>query len=150
MTPPERRKDAAEEKPLRVRVAEALGCQPVEYDNVFGRNAWACECPGSNRGEAHGDLLSVYHYDTDWSATGPFIERYEIALEESGCGYTPDQKWLARAWYYAEVPQDREYGGRWAEAEARGGKPLTAVCNLILVLHEAGQLRAALSEDAKE
>jgi hypothetical protein len=123
------------DKPLHVRVAEALGCKPAEYDVVFGPNAWACQCPGSNKGEAHGDLLSVYRYDTDWSVTGPLVELLGVTLEHYG------GKWMA--WgedYVCTNSGEHEGTSSWDGEECWFTSPLVAVCKLILALHERGKL----------
>jgi hypothetical protein len=68
-------------------------------------------------------------YDTDWSATGPEIERFKLDV-----------------WH---VPADMPIPGmslRWratcerAEGSEEGDTPLIAICNLILALHAAGKL----------
>ena len=126
--------DGGEVKPLHVRVAEALGW--IDCRNM-GKTWWGFSGPGIHAGQTE-----VPRYDTDWSATGPLIEKHEIGLKEDGCGYTSDERWRARADYYAPNPNGpvNGYGGTWATAEARGATPLIAVCNLILALKEAGEL----------
>lgn len=139
---PSRHQAVTIEKPLFVMVAEALGCKvegPPHYQ-PYRCGCFAKGYPHGSRQDEDPDVLA--EYDTDWSAIGPLIEKHEIAIEESGCGYTQEQKWLARADFYAENPTDRVYGGAWATAEARGATPLIAVCNLILALHAAGKLTA--------
>jgi hypothetical protein len=77
-------------------------------------------------------------YDTDWSATGPLIERYNMHLS----------KWNhatgERAWWYAAVWGPAEEYGQERKVETGGHEtPLIAVCHLILALKEAGKLEAA-------
>lgn len=73
---------------------------------------------------------SVPHYDTDWSAGGPLLERFEITLHRAR---TDEIGWHWRAW-----PKEVDGGlpCPWQPAD----KPLTAVCNLIVSLHAAGKL----------
>lgn len=156
------------DKPLHVQVAEALGWTALQfkawYVNEDGSPAetprWYGHAPGG--WEVNGiplnplwkemgerpewvEMWPVPHYDTDWSATGPFIEKYEVCLNEDGTGYTQDEKWRAEASYYHEDGTE-EYGGHWAEASVRGATPLIAVCHLILELARLGQLEKPLCE----
>ena len=94
------------EKPLHVMVAEALGT--VNSQEV---PPWHFITP---------------RYDTDWSATGPLIEKYEITV--MNCGGI----WDASIGYDAY--------GVCGDHEAGGSTPLVAVCNLLLALHAAGKL----------
>ena len=125
----------SDEKPLHVRVAEALGwtdCQSSWIgDAPPRRSAWV------GRGHPWYALEELRYYDTDWSATGPLIERYEITIDAE---LAP--AWRAESWFHAPTgyPEDEEYGGRWQCREAQGDTPLIAVCNLILALKEAGKL----------
>jgi len=115
-------------KPLHVRVAEALGWStprsignwmiPGEPDNYVGR-------PPSNVLIGSSGYAAIPRYDTDWSATGPLIERLRLDLQH---GWDPDEPaWTA----YAE---------KLSTMEAYGSTPLLAVCNLILALSAAGKL----------
>jgi hypothetical protein len=101
--------------PLHVKVAEALGW--TCYTKFDGQETewWKVRAP-------HQPSM-VSNYDTDWSATGPLIEKYKIELTWDG------EDWLAWA------PEDM--------APNKGGVakvPLIAVCNLFLALKEAGKL----------
>jgi hypothetical protein len=62
------------DKPLHVRVAEALGSmvrlQEGWWERLDGA-IWTAAIP---------------RYDTDWSATGHLIEKYGIDLERGGAG----------------------------------------------------------------
>lgn len=115
----------AMEKPLHVRVAEVLGCKPVystdpELAAIHGPACW-CGDEGRRKGPhstPRSPLNELARYDTDWSATGPLIEKYELDLQKE-----------SDAWMAWDGP---EY--------ASGGTPLLAVCNLILALAEAGKL----------
>ncbi len=142
------------EKPLHVRVAEALTGQeavmwhwhPVKQEPVLGartippfegRGSWALpklvRDPGFVCEGVDGLLFEAPSYDTDWSATGPLIEKYHIDL-----------------WH---VPEQFGHHAEWrATNETRGGEnyphsgcvngptPLIAACGLIIALAEAGKL----------
>jgi hypothetical protein len=122
------------DEPLHIEVARALGWTRVE------------ECPASTLDwhghppDEHWAKVNDYgnyglcgcekpqavvpRYDTDWSATGPLIERYEITLDhQDDDGTLPDYWRAKRPGFTAET-----------------GHPLIAVCYLILALHEAGKL----------
>src|SRR3972149_10154355 len=104
------------EKPLHVQVAEALGwteCQPSSGVDLI-------DCVGTS--PAIGPGVDVPRYDTDWSATGPLIEKYGIETKPNGAFW---QAWV----------DEPAMGG----AEV-GPTPLLAVCNLILALKAAGKL----------
>ena len=120
-----------QDRPLHVRVAEALGCKTETCLHDYGPH-WRCGC--DPWGEAHGNPYSqrcageVLNYDTDWAATGPLIEKYGIRLEPART--TP--YWLASTW----KEDDFQRG-------TSGSTPLLAICNLILAIHdlkEAGKL----------
>jgi hypothetical protein len=123
--------EQVDEKPLHVHVAEALGwtgCQPyAEGVAWFGR--------GTEPGDQTETPSDVPWYDTDWSATGPLIEKYCIEVSNDGA-YDFDEEersqvdWRAVA--NAEIP-----GGMH---EAEGPTPLKAVCNLLLALGKSGKL----------
>jgi hypothetical protein len=123
--------------PLRARVAQALGCAP----RLFG-GEWICECldrqhacDGVDGAPREGE--SIESYDTDWSATGPLIEKYRVQVTpcvyvhgpggEGGC----DHKWTA-----VNLNTDDEA----SIGEGVGETPLIAICNLLLSLAEVGKL----------
>ena len=98
-----------ETKPLHVQVAEALGgC--VEY---HAEEWWWHSKPITKPWPK----VPIPQFDTDWSATGPLIERYRIDLE-NGPG------WSA---YACGITKDAD-------------TPLLAVCHLIIALGKAGKL----------
>jgi hypothetical protein len=129
-----------DEKPLHVLVAEALGCSPVWGHGWLserpGEETWLCRCEERDHGwdsQAQGCGV-ILRYDTDWSATGPLVERYTIHLA----------KWNAatggRAWWYAAVWGPGEFGDE-RKVESTGQEtPLLAVCALLLALKAAGKL----------
>lgn len=117
------------EKPLHVRVAEALGWTSLH-------NVGNCMIPGEPddyRGRSPGNVFvgpggecPVPRYDTWWSATGPLIERLGISL--NNYALAPSRGTTAH-----RRIDDRIY-------DASGPTSLIAVCNLILALKEAGKL----------
>lgn len=120
------------EKPLHVRVAEALGCTETYYDDHPYVPGWR-----GKPADGHGGSPHVPRYDTDWSATGPLIERYGISVtmdddDASSVG------WLAGTFEY--VCGSDGYHAYMDRGYATGETPLIAVCNLILALKEAGKL----------
>lgn len=104
--------------PLHVRVAEALGCRPFQ----IGQD-WTCVCP--NHGHTSVQTEFLRRYDLDWAATGPLIEALQIEIVPPG---DPDggTVWTAAKWRPA-IQRD-------------GATLLTAVCELIVALAEAGKL----------
>ena len=113
------------EKPY-AHVAEALGWRVFNPDHLCGYPPSGVHgferCLYENN---QAEIFEIPDYDTDWSATGPLIERYGILLE-------PPQV-VAASFWRARVPFFME----------SGATPLEAVCKLILALHAAGKLRAA-------
>lgn len=115
--------------PLHVKVAEALGWKDCALEpwtaaedgigeRVVGPPIWWGLPPGESW------RRPVPHYDTDWAATGPLIERYEIVVVARR-GLRGDM-WLAMENRHADGRLGRTY--------------LEAVCNLILALSAAGKL----------
>jgi hypothetical protein len=116
------------EKPLHVQVAEALGWQ---HDGAL------MSMTGTRPGGSYPQRIP--RYDTDWAATGPLIERYDLALEPTSIAIRsalPDSEpWTATAGL-----RNTRNGQEWA----RGATPLLAACNLILSLAAAGKLMPLL------
>lgn len=127
------------EQPLHVRVAEALG-----WDTAASLHSWD-EAAEGYRGCTRCDQLAhwngpepelcVPRYGTDWSATGPLIERYKIQVWHQEDPLAEilgplDGPWRATH----EVCASPDLGA------CTGPTPLIAVCNLILALKEAGKL----------
>ena len=114
------------EKPLHVQVAEALGWQdtyPADSEDGwlgFAPKPWAKHPPWHI-------WMTVPRFDTDWSATGPLIERLDIAMWPQSDGWAAEVK---------------------LETRAIGATPLIAVCNLILALHASGKLPAVAASAA--
>jgi hypothetical protein len=119
------------EKPLHVRVAEALGCEPIRKEGHL-----LCGCyykPPASNGGHYGQAVDlaprsdglptwgflIPRYDTDWAATGPLIEKLWIMLD-------PGAPWCAR-----------DIEGHF---NMKADTPLIAVCNLILKMKEKGTL----------
>jgi hypothetical protein len=105
------------DKPLHVRVAEVLGSmvrlQEGWWERLDGA-IWTAAIP---------------RYDTDWSATGPLIERYRLDVSPAKDG------WLATS--------DLPYAATGGWGQAAGPSPQVAVCNLLLALKAAGKLEQA-------
>lgn len=120
------------EKPLHVLVAEALGWSgPVRYPTIETPGAYTgIDADGIQRYDAfHPGIKSgarqIPRYDTDWSATGPLIEKFGIGVDLRGAG-----------WAASKFPDDFSWPGLVEVSAA----PLVAVCNLILTLKNAGKL----------
>lgn len=124
------------DRPLHVQVAEALGCQPGHITHYRNGTAashpyWTCTCPGEIHncdgpdGAPH-EGQQLEDYNTDWSATGPLIERLKISLEANWVG-TDGEKWLA--YVGAATPRQRH--------SQSFGTPLEAACRLIVALAAA-------------
>lgn len=137
------------DKPLHVRVAEALGWPPCEYITdeahdpkrpIYGWRVCHREHAGGQDCEhmwhcGKEDYYAAPSYDTAWSETGPLIERYAITLH--GADLPDETPWIAsRVLGAADV------------YEGEGATPLFAVCRLILALSEAGKLDALLAAPA--
>jgi hypothetical protein len=131
----------SEEKPLHVKVAEALGMEPCtkwrpfNYDSMI-LDSGSCDHAGGKCYPAGG----CPQYDTVWGAAGPLIEKYLVIIgptwtDDSGVREVFDVPAGRRAisWSaWTHFPEGRIDGD--------GASPLIAVCNLILALKEAGKL----------
>jgi len=137
------------EKPLHVAVAEALGCTPVYSTDPEVRLKMAadgypcaCWCPG----RAHAGHLTneVLRYDLDWSATGPLIEKYRLAIQPTlateECGGDPS---AAASWDAYTKRTYQECLDQKPGVLEVGVTPLIAVCRLLLALEAAGKLEGA-------
>ena len=115
------------DKPLQVRVAEALGWKRCALElgvGLSGEKMWFGRPPeGSNYPLAEGDEPSwgypLQHYPTDWSALGPLIHEHKI-----------DLTWITEDICCAEA----------RGVEGSNADPRIAVCHLILKLAEEGKL----------
>lgn len=98
----------AEQKPLHVRVAEALGWTAIHRrargecpsggwcgDIMLPGERWAGRAPGNMLVGPDGchDSVPPYGEDTPegWACTGPLLERYELALDKCD----DERPWLA-------------------------------------------------------
>jgi hypothetical protein len=151
-----------EDKPLHVRVAEALHPELATWqvtakpDDITGGMVFLEDREWSEPGEwlhvTHDTVRRVPHYDTDWSATGPLIERLHVTLESPSSPtaqtlYAGDPCWRA-SWntgcpyphYGAPAEQDDAKDECICHDGVADQTPLLAVCALILALAEAGRL----------
>jgi hypothetical protein len=121
------------DKPLHVRVAEALGWRNVAPGGLLLPDNHVGDPPG-----LIGATTSVPWYDREWSATGPLIDKYKLGVEPDG------NRWDAFT-EMVHLPtgrvEDEPYGGAWQyEHYVTADSPLKAVCLLLLELYEAGTL----------
>lgn len=128
------------EKPLHVKVAEALGWTYRDLSEVGDTG-----CGGTVYMIPPGETSRSYcnacrpnqppRYDTDWSATGPLIEKYHLSLSHD------DYKWRAQCPNPARYEDEDGKPVPWCYPEiGTGSTPLIAVCNLILALKAEGKL----------
>jgi hypothetical protein len=133
-------KPMEQQKPLRVKVAEALGCKPVRVDAPHWAAdqsfAWRCECGDPSewvyphgRTTQRGIQGELLHWDADWHDGGPLIQKYRLGIEEPGKDGGP-MLWTA---YY-------HYREAAAAGYEHGETPLVAVCNLLLEMAKSGRL----------
>jgi hypothetical protein len=105
------------EKPLHVRVAEALGYEPASHPNLAPGEWWVMP---DHDPDGSGYTCELPRYDTDWSAIGPEVKRLGIHIIPEG------RKWVA----LKELPQ----GAMVAFAH----EPQEAAAKLIVDLKESG------------
>lgn len=112
--------------PLHAWVATSLGCRAFL---AFNTGEWCCGCPGHpHEYPEEGDVRQpMLQYDTDWSATGPLIDRYHIDLH-----YDHSSAVTATAWRPDHTPT--------AVTHALGETALEAICHLIIKLANANKL----------
>lgn len=136
------------EKPLHVRVAEALGWTAWHSKHDY----WIITEPDGTRHEdGYGQPNPKYdsqtgkkvqprqwweeydppRYDTDWSATGPLIERFRPHAEVRLDPLCHEPKWCA--FYIPDGDED-------IIESSKQPTLLLAICHLILALKEAGKL----------
>jgi hypothetical protein len=137
----------SETKPLRVRVAEALGDDlgpcPAHFvcADEDEPSQWRCDC-GATGSYGHPGPQCFAHdrpalrYDTDWSATGPLVEKHGIGVFMPDEYNRTDGEWIA---VYGGV-HGWDDGSVCADIDAFGPTPLIAVCNLLLALKEKGKI----------
>lgn len=124
------------EKPLHVRVAEALGWTMMQPGGVLLTGAYVGYPPTH---QIVGQRAQVPWFDRDWNATGPLIEQYGIELSFNG------ERWFATGHH----PWDKDLGrepacmhiGRragFAPCADESEKPLESVCKAILAMKDAG------------
>lgn len=130
-----------DEKPLHVRVAEALGWERVtipvagiERCLEGGTHAW--RVPGGHIVGCETCDQVPPRYDTSWLDTGPLIEKYGISI--SGVYYDALADLVDvdhRGWLAGKLFPNETFIRQRA-----GYTPCEAICNLILALAEAGKL----------
>jgi hypothetical protein len=124
---------SAAEKPLHVQVAEALGCAvQIKAGRFVMRYRCGCQDGAHYRDCNDPDWREIMEYDTDWSATGPLIEKHCIGLTHLWPG-----DWGGDGFRWAAITAGEVRHGL---PLIEGPTPLTAVCNLILALKESGKL----------
>jgi hypothetical protein len=120
------------EKPLHVRVAEAIGWTETHETGA------GIVLPGAVsvwRGRPPGDVLvyverdrmpGVSRFDTDWSVTGPLLERLDIGLR-----YFDSRE-------FKELPLPGSWGAEWpfdfVKAYTYAAIPLVAACEAIVAM----------------
>lgn len=141
--------DDMSDKPLHVRVAEALGWTDCRRCGDIAA-PWASGWEGRPKNEPYiiGDeragWRTVPRYDLEWGATGPIIWRNGIGLFSYG---KRAKSWSA-TWYSETKPcgecgRDKEVRVQWPRLDSMSNHcedPLVAVCHLILELSRAGTL----------
>lgn len=125
------------EKPLHVQVAEALGW--TDCDATAKSWPWEFTDPPDERvvtglgiPPGRSSRMGIPHYDTDWSATGPLIEKYGISV------YLADGMWSAQIGDYNDPLESL--------AVTHSGdqkRPLVVVCELLMLMAATGKLKAA-------
>ena len=119
-----------DERPLHVRVAAALGwtyLSPGEVGWEGEPPAWDERAKIPRRLDQH---IGVPDYDTEWSATGPLIERLGIRL-----GRDPGMR---EPWDASRLVADAY--------TSSGRTALEAVCHFLLELDAVGELADLLAK----
>lgn len=139
----------SEDKPLNVRVAEALGWTEIhleEHGGDGGTPAWFGTRPADDHVYAVADGLvrwfGVPRFDKSWRTTGPLIERYRITvLRRAGVAPGTPYAWVAYSGFdfVGGSIASQSIDSVW-DAEEDGETALVAVCNLIVALSNAGEL----------
>jgi hypothetical protein len=125
------------DKPLHVKVAEALGLRPKMvrvresadlFVEVYSDNRyWLVDGQHSAQELA---ALAPPRYDKDWSVTGPLIERLRLALWCVEGMFGGASEWRTNG-----VDEKLQL-----EGSVVGPTALEAVCRYILAMREAGKL----------
>lgn len=113
----------SDEKPLHVRVAEALGMEEIKLRGVPGMmNHYFID---ARRQYLEGQAP---RFDIDWSVTGPLIERLGLCLTWESNG-----RKIVR-WHASDNVPDQ------ARDLESGPTPLVAVCRLLLMMKAKDRL----------
>lgn len=156
-----------EEIPINIQVARALGFQTRDMTKVWlcrGQHIGSPSDDGAfpsprDAGEHEhrsggweifkpytyeddGDWVPCPHYLSDWSVTGPLIEKYQIAINHVLDCFGEDEGWLASSpsEYTDAKGGYLAYAGEFRSLSPRS--PLEAVCLLIIALVSRGKLGA--------
>lgn len=140
------------EKPLHVRVAEVFGWThihyrlgPCEWEHRCGdilladpeRMRWKGRSPDNPIVGPQANCDNVPRYDTDWSATGPLIEKHGIAFDHVWPGDLGNDGFLWIAYRSGDM---RSQDPLDTDLQGDGATHLLAACHLLLALKEAGKL----------
>lgn len=140
----------AEEKPLRVLVAEALGHKvewhlaheahnvcacPLDFPSVVWNpehhKTWMVWVP-FEEDPSDGDWERVPRYGEEtqqgWACTGPLIQRFQLMLIGSDAA-----GWEAMHYFPSDAPP--------MSMAPKGAGPCEVLARLVVALHEAGRLR---------
>ncbi len=125
------------EKPLHVRVAEVLGWTKVEHRNKpyvdDERVPWTGVPPADFDGYrlwqtvGNKSYVAVPRYDTEWSATGPLVERFKMSSDY--CTAPVGNVWMVIISVWGE---DKDRGKASAETL------LMAICGAVLSMANDG------------
>jgi len=134
------------ERPLHVRVAEALGWTghfESEATGGGGDRLWFGRPPGELDPRLYPNDRPHYNYviprfDTDGNHTVGLIDEWELDIEHTG-GAKPGLVFISGlAHCPTGLPGDEPYGGAWLAIEAEGPTTLIAVCNWLLAAEAKG------------
>lgn len=131
------------EKPLYVRVAEALGWQDIENCGglMIPQASHHCGRPPGQVviiGKPEEGRKRIPRYDLDWSVTGPLIERLDVSFGRGGAEGAEVFAWIGRITFANDVAVEANVDWTLATGPTR----LVAVCNVILAMHAAGKLES--------
>jgi hypothetical protein len=134
------------EKPLHVQIAEILEPRVklreierqdigyvrdgAEFPGIKAQKIWQRFQPYEDE-PSDGLWLDIPHYNYNWGATGPLIERYEINIDKREAG-----------WFATCFGKNIYILAHLADPQM-GRTPLEAVCKLIVEMDKQGTLPKA-------